>query len=341
VPWGWAHSLALLFMVDELSLGLALIVVEAIYKAVSAAATSPCPRRRVEASGFSAPWGCGLSRAISNRPNLIKMIDHVRKYYDQDPEREWKRFESGLCEIEYLTTLRLIERHFPERGRICDIGSGPGRYALELAKREYSVTLLDISKRSIEFAQSIFKAQGVEAERFILGNAEDMNCFQDEYFDAALFLGPCYHIVEKNGRHKALSELKRILKPNAVAIVAYLNSWGILRTGVVDFPHRFQNLEYVRSMFSELVFEEPLSGFTVCYWSTPEIAISEVEQVGFKVETYAGVEGFAAGMSPQIETLKETDPEAYSNLVEIAVESSVLPQYRDATDHIHIVVRKG
>ena len=63
VPWGWAHSLAPLFMVDELSLGLAPIVVEAIYKAVSAAATSPCPRRRVEASGFSAPWGCGLSRA--------------------------------------------------------------------------------------------------------------------------------------------------------------------------------------------------------------------------------------------------------------------------------------
>ena len=63
VPWGWAHSLAPLFMVDELSLGLAPIVVEAIYKAVSVAATSPCPRRRVEASGFSAPWGCGLSRA--------------------------------------------------------------------------------------------------------------------------------------------------------------------------------------------------------------------------------------------------------------------------------------
>jgi branched-chain amino acid transport system ATP-binding protein len=35
VPWGWAHSLAPLFMVDELSLGLAPILVEAIYEAVS------------------------------------------------------------------------------------------------------------------------------------------------------------------------------------------------------------------------------------------------------------------------------------------------------------------
>ena len=268
------------------------------------------------------------------------MIDHVRRYYDQDPEREWKRFESVLCEIEYISTLRLIERYFPESGRICDIGSGPGRYALELAKRDYSVTLFDISKESIDFAQSIFEAEGVEAESFTIGNAEKMIYFQDKEFDAALFLGPCYHIVEKNNRLEALSELKRILKLNAVAIVAYLNSWGILRTGVVDFPHRFQDLEYVRSMFGGLTFEGPLSGFTVCYWSTPELAISEVEQVGFKVETYAGVEGFVAGMSNEIEALKEADPEAYSNLVEIVVESSELPQYRDATDHIHIVVRK-
>ena len=35
MPWGWAHSLPPLFMVDELSLGLAPIVVEAIHEAVS------------------------------------------------------------------------------------------------------------------------------------------------------------------------------------------------------------------------------------------------------------------------------------------------------------------
>ena len=35
VPWGWARSLAPLFMVDELSLGLAPILVDAIYEAVS------------------------------------------------------------------------------------------------------------------------------------------------------------------------------------------------------------------------------------------------------------------------------------------------------------------
>jgi uncharacterized protein (TIGR00730 family) len=40
VPWGWARSLAPLFVVDELSLSLAPIVVEAIYKAVSSRAKS-------------------------------------------------------------------------------------------------------------------------------------------------------------------------------------------------------------------------------------------------------------------------------------------------------------
>jgi hypothetical protein len=36
--------------------------------AALAASASPRPLRRVEASGFSAPWGGGLSRALLGRP---------------------------------------------------------------------------------------------------------------------------------------------------------------------------------------------------------------------------------------------------------------------------------
>jgi hypothetical protein len=45
-------------------------------------------------------------------------------------------------------------------------------------------------------------------------------------------------------------------------------------------------------------------------------------------------------MGPPVEQLSADNPEAYANVVQVAAETSELPQYRDSTDHLHIVVRK-
>lgn len=44
---------------------------------------------------------------------------------------------------------------------------------------------------------------------------------------------PMYHIVEQNEGAMVLKEFKRILKQHGVAIIAYLNSWGLLKTGIL------------------------------------------------------------------------------------------------------------
>ena len=83
-----------------------------------------------------------------------------------------------------------------------------------------------------------------------------------------------------------------------------------------------------------------LTGFTESYWSTPEIALAEVKRAGLEVVSYAAAEGFVAGMRPLIERLAAERPDAYENVVAIAVATCELPQYRDTGDHLHIAVRK-
>ena len=80
------------------------------------------------------------------------MSKFVRTHYDSAPVSEWKRLEVGLSRIEFASTLRLIEKYFPATGAICDIGSGPGRYAIELSKRGYQVTLFDLSEKLLQRA---------------------------------------------------------------------------------------------------------------------------------------------------------------------------------------------
>lgn len=269
------------------------------------------------------------------------MSEYVRNYYDAAPEREWERLDTGLSRIEFASTLRLVEKYFPSSGAICDIGCGPGRYAIELARRGYRVTLFDLSGKLLERAKQAFTSEGISAERFIKGDARDLECFCDESFDAVLLLGPLYHLIKRDDRSQALREMVRILKPGGRAIVAFLNSWGLLRSGVVDFPKRFRNPAFLRSMLGEQAFEDhDLFGFTECHWSNPEIAGEELLDAGLRIVTYAGAEGFLEGMAPLLEALRTNEPEAFENVLEFAAETSELPQFRDATNHVHFVVEK-
>ena len=270
------------------------------------------------------------------------MSKYVRSFYDAAPDREWQRLDAGLARIEFASTLRLIEKYFPANGAVCDVGSGPGRYSIKLAKRGYQVTLFDLSGKLLERAEQAFASEEIGAERFIQGDARDLGVFEDESFDAALLLGPLYHLVRRDDRSQAMSELVRILKPGGSAIVAFLNSWGLIRSGVVDFPKRFLNPAFLRSMLGEKAFEDhELSGFTECHWSNPEIAGKEIQDAGLRIVSHAGAEGFVGGMAPLLEALRENDPEAYENVLEFAAETSDLPQFRDTTDHVHFVVEKS
>jgi ubiquinone/menaquinone biosynthesis C-methylase UbiE len=147
--------------------------------------------------------------------------------------------------------------------------------------------------------------------------------------------------VNASGRDLALAELRRVLKPGGIAIAAYINSWGMLRTGVADLPGWYQDPEKIRSLLHERACSAAeLSGFTEAYWSTPPAALREVKAAGFEVLTYAGAEGFCGGMWPMVAALAERNPDAYANVVALATETSEMPQYRDATDHLLVVVRK-
>jgi ubiquinone/menaquinone biosynthesis C-methylase UbiE len=265
----------------------------------------------------------------------------VQSYYDRNVEHEWGRLDNPLGRIEFASTLRLIEQHFPHSAHVCDIGGGPGRYTIELLKRGYPTTLVDFSEEEIAYAQHKIAELKLQANGLWVADACDLHMLGDTAFDAALSLGPMYHIVDPNNRITALHELRRILKPQGIATVAYLNSWGLLRTGVNDFPQRFETPAFPRSLLGERVWSgNELSGFTECYWSTPPLALTEVQQAGFEVVTYIGAEGFASGLGPQLEHLMRDNPAAYNNVVQMGAETSELPQYRDACDHLHIVVRK-
>ena len=199
---------------------------------------------------------------------------------------------------------------------------------------------MDPSEKQLAFAKEQFEQAKLQAQDFIIADARALPMLASQSFDAALFLGPLIHLTEGLERAKALAELVRVLKAGGVAIVSYLNSWGLVRTGVTDFPDRYRDLSFLRAMLEEVAFPKPLSGFTVCHWSTPLAARQELSEAGFEVVSYASAEGAVGGMGPLIDDLAKRDPVAYANVAEFVAETCELPQFRDAGDHLVFVVRK-
>ncbi len=127
------------------------------------------------------------------------MSRFVQKHYDTHVVQEWRRLEDAQGKIEFASTLHLIEKYFPAQGRVCDIGGGPGRYTIELIRRGYQLTLLDFSEEEIKFARSQLEGSGLQAEQLVVGDARRLTEFVSGSYDAALLMGPMYHLIDGGG----------------------------------------------------------------------------------------------------------------------------------------------
>ncbi len=268
------------------------------------------------------------------------MSEVVRNYYNNDVDWEWQRLETPYRRFEIESTLRLVGEHFPPEGRIADIGGGPGRYTIELLRRGYRVTLVDLADRNVEFARAKLAELGLKVDAVVRSNACDLSFLATESFDAALLLGPLYHLVLEADRRAALLELRRVLKPGAPAIVGFINPWGVLRALLGEMPELYADDARVRQLLTTCVQVGEQKAFTEAAFLTPPQAIAELREAGFAVDARVGVEGFAAAMQDEVKRIAAEDPAAYENVVRLVAETCDMPAFRDSTEHLHVVVRR-
>ncbi len=100
--------------------------------------------------------------------NMIDDVSDIVAYYNTDPEREHTRLERH--QLEYDLTWRYLNQYLPAHGSILEIGTATGRYTLELAKRGYELTSVDISAALLEECRKSLAKEGLESQVLSAGN---------------------------------------------------------------------------------------------------------------------------------------------------------------------------
>jgi len=167
--------------------------------------------------------------------------NYLTDYYNQRCDED-ERLISRVGSVEFLTTMRYIEKHLKAGDRIIEIGAGTGRYSHALAQQGYAVDSVELLEGHIE----VFKKNTQPGENITItqGNALDLSTFADETYDVVLLLGPMYHLYTENDKKTALSEAIRVAKRGGVIFVAYCISDATIVLGCF-VTKQFDMLEFI------------------------------------------------------------------------------------------------
>ena len=261
----------------------------------------------------------------------------VRKFYEENAELEAGRLDRHRTE--FAVTLRALVDHLPALpARLIDVGGGPGRYALELARRGYAVTLVDLSSRQVDMALSDARDESVTLTG-TEGDARDLSAFADASFDALLLLGPLYHLFTEADRAQAVAEASRVLRPGGVVFAAAILRYAPIRWAAKHDPELLlREPAATRAILEEGQLRPPPGGFIDAYCMKPDELDPLMAAHGFERRAMLGCEGLVSMIDEQVNGLTGRPWEAW---VELNYRAAHDPALLGASEHVLYVGSKA
>lgn len=269
---------------------------------------------------------------------MIDDVSDIAAYYNNDPETERGRLERH--QLEHDLTWRYLNQYLPSHGSILEIGAATGRYTLELVRRGYSVTAVDLSAGNLEICRRSLVEAGLEGHvRLVQADARDLRMVTEKGFDAVLLMGPLYHLVEEADRKTALKETTDHLREGGILLSAFISRFGVIGDLMKKLPDWIENSGEVRSLLENGRSPEEAprdGGFRGYFAKVAEIAPLH-EAFGFETLALVGVEPAISADDESYNKLQGEQRKMWLDLLyQISTEESML----GASRHLLYIGRK-
>ena len=258
----------------------------------------------------------------------LSEVEIVKKAYDNNPAQEWQRLEGFRFEFEI--TRHMMHRYL-KKGKVLDIGGGPGRYSIYLAGLGYDVTLVDLSDGNVAFARKKAEEAGVPIRAFSC-DARDLSGLDLGEYDNILLMGPLYHLFQEADRAKCVLEAKKHLKKDGLLFASFISITGGLNYYLDNCPDQLI-YEPAMDLFDRMEQDESWSGTAL----TEATFINNLEilpffqRLGFEKLTLFGQEGITA---TRLSFLEQASREVRDKYLELSLRLCENPQYFPYSSHM-------
>jgi SAM-dependent methyltransferase len=241
--------------------------------------------------------------------------------------------------IEYMITTHFLNRYLPESGLILDAGSGPGRYALDLARKGYRVVIFDLLDEMLLLGQQkVDEANLHEKVMPVEGNIVSLP-YPENRFDAVICLGaPLSHITDSQARSRAIIELARVVKQGGHVFLTGMARLACYRGAAFwlkQHPEFFEQIITTDYRTSGI-----MDGSQVWYNFTPGELEGLAEVAGLQVIDRVGCEGLANHLPVENLEQIEADARYWPAWKEIVLETANEPSIIGISNHLLVVARK-
>ncbi len=242
-------------------------------------------------------------KLFQKRP--VKTGNHLADFYNRIDEDS--RLLSKHGRIEFLTTVKYVEKYLKDGMKLMEIGAATGRYSHYFAQKGFEVDAVELLEHNIE----IFKRKTLPNEKVRIkqGNAINLSEYPDESYDITLLLGPMYHLYTVAEQKKALEEAIRITKPGGYIFVAYCMVDPSVLTGI--FKNNKLQYSIENGLINTETFETYFPPHGVFKLYTREEIFELTDELNAERLHFLASDGYALHMRKVIDKMDKDTYELY------------------------------
>ncbi|MCL2285248.1 MAG: class I SAM-dependent methyltransferase [Firmicutes bacterium] len=252
--------------------------------------------------------------------------ERTAAFYNMSEEDE-RLTATKARRVEFITTVKYVEKYLSPGSKIIDIGAGTGVYSLYFAKQGHHVTAVELAEGNIAaFKAKITPGLDIDLRQ---GNACDLSAFANDSFDVVLLFGPLYHISNSTDRQKCLDEARRVCKPGGVIFFAYISNDMVILTQTF-----YYDTNYLKSgLYNHETFD--LVDFPFVFHTVTE-ARDELVNAGVELLHEVAVDGVSELLADKI---NEMDDESYTQYLRYHFYCCEKPEMLGRSNHLLFVGR--
>ena len=255
--------------------------------------------------------------------------ERVNTLYAQVFREETRLTWSQAARVEFLTTLRYLEKYLRPGAKLLDVGAGAGEYSLHFARQGYSVDAVELAEANVEaFQKRIEPGMDLRLRR---GNARDLSAYAGDSFDVVLLLGPLYHLERAEDRARAIAEARRVCKKDGVIAFAFISNDIVPLTESVNCdPGYFQKGNYDRETFR-------LENFPFVFFTLDEMR-AMLEESGVEILHAVASDGPSELLEKRINGM---DQACYAQYLRWHFYTCEKPEWLGCSNHLLFLARPG